>query len=216
MGAIKDTFEMVESYVDKSDKIIKVINWCKSVICILFICYSIDGKLSNDYIDFGSIFTNDSIINYCLKISYVISRLIFSLCLLPLVIIIISLPFYCYYYFKKSNKIRLKNIKSLIKGSYLRLVNALEYFYIFLFIGHFFNKDFIFEFFNSYQFPSIFILVINVFSIILLIPTILYKVIMPFLNQKSIEKNKINNEKLLITIHQLENEIKIEINEKRV
>lgn len=106
------------------------------------------------------------------------------------------------HYLKKTNQIRINNWKSLKCGSYLRLVNALEYFYIFLFTGNLFNKDFISVFFNSYNFPSIVIILIKVFSLFLLIPSILLKVLIPFFKVETIKNSESTNENLSITNEQ--------------
>lgn len=163
----------------------------------IFLSYSIDIGFFNGSIEISHIYANDRFNYYCFNIFYAVSRLILSLCLISLTMLFISIFGYRYY-LKKSNELRINKWKSLKCGSYLRLVNALEYFYIFLFTGNLFNKDFISIFFNSYNFPSIVIILIEVFSLLLLIPSILLKVMMPFFNVEIIENSGNTNENLSI------------------
>ena len=146
--------------------------------------------LSKTFIDFSFIYPNTTIIKYGLKISFVFSRLFFSLCVFSFVMMVIFI-FGCiyYFYFYRCNVLRIERWKSLLLGSYLRLVSSTEYFYIFLFIGSFFDSDLIFEFVYSYRFPPYLIKSILIFSFILLLISILIKVIVPFFSLKVAEKS---------------------------
>lgn len=215
MSVIKDIYNLIESYVNKSDKVIKVINWCKSVICLFFISYFIDSIFSYNPIDIGHIYANDRFNYYCFNIFNVASRLFFSLCLFSFIMVIIF-SFNYYHYSKMCDKVRIKNIKPYVTGSYLRLVNALEYFYIFFFITSLFNRDFVFEFINAYWFSSFAFTLIFVVSFILLIPSIVIKVMMPFFKLQTTEKNDVDNdndEGFLMPIEE-KDETKNTLNEK--
>mgnify|MGYP004633654899 CR=1 FL=1 len=90
-------YKFIELYInDETNKIIKVIIWCKSLICIFFITLYTDKMLSKTFIDFSFIYPNTTIIKYGLKISFVFSRLFFSLCVFSFVMMVIFI-FGCIY-----------------------------------------------------------------------------------------------------------------------
>lgn len=173
--------KFVEIYLnDDFGKVKKFLNDCKSLIFLVLTLCLIDSFHSSDAISLNFIFDNMKFANRSIEILFFGSRLFLSLCCLSILMMFISCILLLINFIKFKEKSKTEIISSFLFGISLRLVSSSEYLFILLFIGYLFDRNFLFDFINSYRFSPFWFETCLIVAFLLLFCTVILRRILSF------------------------------------